>query len=182
MRFSDRFLDFSRRRTGLALIMTLLTMAAVSIPSCGLQVDGASGLRFELAFTTERANAAVTVWNKPANTQARDAFFWWLLLDLPFIACYPIFLAGACANAAERWRARRPVLAARVEALAKVQWLAGAFDLVENAGMAFTFYGRAVGWVVGVYSLASAAKWLLVAVAVSVVAVGLVQRLVSSAR
>ena len=80
--------------------MTLVSGAAM-LPAMGTMSDhGASLFAFESAGSVARSQQIVGEW----GAAGKDAMWWQLGLDIPFLIGYGLLLAGACAAVARRSR------------------------------------------------------------------------------
>jgi len=110
------------------------------IPSFhGMSGHGASLGSFEDAGSVAESTRIVTEWGDAGRGAARTQ----LLIDLPFMVSYGLFLAGACMFVAGRaWRVGRPRLARIAEALAWAGPIAAAFDLAQNVSLGLILGGH----------------------------------------
>jgi hypothetical protein len=129
------------RPKALALLaaMTLLCGAAM-LPAMATMADhGASILDFESAGSVAQMHRVLD----ELGDAGKAAAWWQLAIDMPFIAGYGLFLAGACAAVARRAeRAGMPRL--RLAAVAAC-WLgpaAATLDLLQNISLAFVLSGH----------------------------------------
>jgi hypothetical protein len=123
---------------GLAAL-TLLSGAAM-LPALWTMADhGASVFAFESAGSVSRSQEIVAEW----GSAGKNAMWWQLAIDTPFLVGYGLFLAGACAAVARRARATgRPRLE---RAAALVAWLgpiAAAADFAQNVSLALVLGGQ----------------------------------------
>lgn len=118
--------------------VTLLSGAAM-LPAMKTMADhGASLIAFESAGSVARSQEIVTEW----GAAGKNAMWWQLALDTPFLIGYGLFLAGACAAVAQRARATGRQ---RLESVAIVAWfgpLAAAADFLQNVSLALVLDGH----------------------------------------
>jgi hypothetical protein len=118
--------------------LTLLSGAAM-LPAMATMADhGATLFEFEMAGDLSRSQQIVGEWGSPGKT----AMWWQLALDIPFMAGYGLFLAGACTAVARRAAdAGKPRLRSIALAAAWLGPLAAILDLVQDVGLAFVLAG-----------------------------------------
>jgi hypothetical protein len=121
---------------GAATVLLYLAM----IPSFhGMSGHGASLGSFEDASRVTESTKIVTEWGDAGRDAARTQ----LLIDLPFMVSYALFLAGACMFVAGRARrVGRPRLGRVAEGLAWCGPIAAAFDLAQNVALALVLAGH----------------------------------------
>lgn len=129
----------TRRRLWVLAALTLLFGAAM-LPAMRTMVDhGASLIAFESAGTVSRSQEILSEW----GDAGKNAMWWQLGLDLPFLIGYGLFLAGACAAVARR---AREVGKPRLEqAAAVLVWfgpLAAAGDFLQNVSLTLVLEGH----------------------------------------
>ena len=122
--------------TGAATVLLYLAM----IPSFhGMSGHGASLGSFEDARSVAESTRIVTEWGDAGKDAARTQ----LLIDLPFLVSYALFLAGACMFVAARARrVGRPRLGRVAEVLAWCGPIAAALDLAQNVALALILAGH----------------------------------------
>lgn len=122
--------------TGAATVLLYLAM----IPSFhGMSGHGASLGTFEDARSVVESTRIVTEWGDAGRDAARTQ----LLIDLPFMVSYALFLAGACTFVAGRARrVGRPRLGRVAEVLAWCGPIAAALDLAQNVALALILTGH----------------------------------------
>lgn len=133
------FIEAGRKRWLLTLAAVTLLSGIAMLPAMQTMTDhGASLFEFEKAGTVARSQEIVSEW----GAAGKNAAWWQLALDLPFLLGYGLFLAGACAAVAGRARATGH---ARLERAAMAfAWLgpiAAAADLLQNVSLAFVLTG-----------------------------------------
>lgn len=118
---------------------TLLSGAAM-LPAMKTMADhGASLIAFESAGSVARSQEIVAEW----GATGKDAMWWQLALDLPFLIGYGLFLAGACTAVARRaHRAGRPRLEQVAAVIAWLGPLAATADFLQNVSLAFVLNGH----------------------------------------
>jgi hypothetical protein len=122
--------------TGAATVLLYLAM----IPSFhGMSDHGASLGSFEDASSVGESTEIVTEWGDAGRDAARNQ----LLIDLPFLVSYALFLAGACMFVAARAkRVGRERLRRIAEVLAWCGPIAAAFDIAQNISLALILDGH----------------------------------------
>lgn len=134
------FIAASSRRSLLILAAVTLLAGAAMLPAMKTMADhGASLIAFESAGGVARSQEILTEW----GAAGKNAMWWQLALDLPFLIGYGLFLASACAAVAGRaHRAGKP----RLERVATiVAWfgpLVAAADFLQNVSLAFVLSGQ----------------------------------------
>jgi hypothetical protein len=129
----------SKRGLWTLAAVTLLAGAAM-LPAMRTMADhGASLIAFESAGSVSRSQEIVTEW----GAAGKRAMWWQLVLDLPFLIGYGLFLAGACAAVARRaLRTGRPRLAKLAAIVAWFGPLAAAADFLQNVSLALVLGGN----------------------------------------
>lgn len=134
------FVAASTRRALWSLAALTLLSGTAMLPAMRTMADhGASLIAFESAGSVARSQKIVAEW----SAVGKDAMWWQLALDMPFLIGYGLFLAGACAAVAQRARAigkRRLVKTAAI-----VVWfgpLAAAADFLQNISLGFVLAGH----------------------------------------
>ena len=103
------------------------------------RTGGPGIIPFELAGTTDRAQAILDTWGAPGRAAARSS----LLLDYIFPPTYASLQAFACDAAADGLaRRHRRRLAALGRRIAWGQFAAAAFDYAENTALLLLLAGR----------------------------------------
>lgn len=122
--------------SGAATVLLYLAM----IPSFhGMSGHGASLGSFEDAGSVAESTRIVAEWGSAGREAARNQ----LLIDLPFMVGYALFLAGACTFVAGRARhLGRRKLTRIAEVLAWFGSLAAALDLAQDIALALVLGGR----------------------------------------
>jgi hypothetical protein len=93
------FLAVGRKRWLWALAGVTLLAGAAMLPAMQTMTDhGASLFEFEKAGTAARSQEIVSEW----GTAGKNAAWWQLALDIPFVLGFGLFLAGACTAVARR--------------------------------------------------------------------------------
>jgi hypothetical protein len=133
------FLAVSKPRWLVALAAIVLVSGAAMLPAMATMSDhGASLFSFEMAGSVARSQEIVTEW----GSAGKAAMWWQLALDIPFLAGYGLFLAGACAAV---WRQAETAGMPRLRKAASVAvWLgpvAAGADLLQNIGLAAVLAG-----------------------------------------
>ena len=129
----------SKRGLWLLAAVTLVSGAAM-LPAMNTMSDhGASLFAFESAGSVARSQEIVTEW----GATGKDAMWWQLGLDIPFLVGYGLFLAGACAAVARRSRETgRPRLERAATAVAWFGPLAATADLLQNISLGLILAGN----------------------------------------
>ncbi|HEX3173272.1 MAG TPA: hypothetical protein VHQ43_03515 [Solirubrobacterales bacterium] len=126
------------RRLWMLLALTLASGAAM-LPAMATMADhGASLFDFESAGSVTRSQEILATW----GSSGERAMWWQLALDLPFLAGYGLFLAGACTAVA--LRAQRGGRSRLARGAAIVAWfgpLAAAADFLQNVALALVLAG-----------------------------------------
>lgn len=134
------FVAAGTRRGLWSLAALTLLCGAAMLPAMRTMADhGASLVAFESAGSVSRSREIVTEWGSPG----KNAMWWQLALDTPFLIGYGLFLAGACAAVARRARATERLRLERAAAV--VAWLgpiAAAADLAQNVSLALVLTGQ----------------------------------------
>ncbi len=122
--------------TGAATVLLYLAM----IPSFhGMSGHGTSLGSFEDARSVRESTRIVTEWGGAGRGAARTQ----LLIDLPFMVSYALFLAGACTFVAARARLVGRLRLGRVaEVLAWGGPIAAALDLAQDIALALVLAGH----------------------------------------
>jgi hypothetical protein len=133
------FLLASARRSLLALALLAGLSGLAMLPAMAtMSRHGASLFEFESAGSVARSQAILAEW----GGAGKDAMWWQLALDLPFIAGYSFLLAGACAAVVGRARSvGRPGLARMGTFVAWFGPVAGAADLLQNVALGLVLGG-----------------------------------------
>jgi hypothetical protein len=134
------FVAVSRGRWLLALLALTAVSGAAMLPAMATMSDhGASLFDFEMAGTVSRSQEILDGWGDAGKT----AMWWQLALDIPFMAGYGLFLAGACAAVARRAEDQgRERLRRLASAVAWLGPLAALADLLQDVGLALVLAGR----------------------------------------
>jgi hypothetical protein len=134
------FLLAARKRSLWALAALTLIAGAAMLPALAtMTAHGASLIAFELAGSVSRSGEIVSEW----GAAGRDAMWWQLALDTPFLIGYGLFLAGACTAVAGRARrAGRPRLRRAATIVAWFGPIAAAADLLQNVSLALILAGH----------------------------------------
>ncbi len=124
--------------SGVATVLLYLAM----VPSLhGMSGHGASLGSFEDAGSVSASSRIVSEWGSAGQDAARTQ----LLIDLPFMVSYALFLAGACMFVAGRARRLGRVRLARVaEVVAWFGPIAAALDLAQDISLALILGGHHV--------------------------------------
>ena len=117
-------------------LLAALAILTLGIGAHVLSLDAAlrgpaapfGGLSYQFAWTHDRVREIMNAWGADGRALARDA----LHADFAFLLTYPLFLSLACAMAAARPAARRPVLGM---ALSWIVLACGPADALENLGL-----------------------------------------------
>jgi hypothetical protein len=119
-------------------ITVLLYLAMV--PSFhGMSGNGASLASFEDAGSVAESTRIVSEWGSAGRDAARTQ----LLIDLPFMVSYALFLAGACTFVADRAESKGRLKLAKVaEVLAWCGPVAAALDLAQDIALALVLGGH----------------------------------------
>ena len=128
------------RRGLLGLAALTLLSGAAMLPAIVTMSDhGASVIAFESAGGVARSREILAEWGSAGKT----AMWWQLLLDVPFLIGYGLFLAGACAAVARRAReAERPNLERAASLAAWLGPIAATADLLQNISLALVLTGH----------------------------------------
>jgi hypothetical protein len=140
MRIPPLFVAAGRKRSLLILAGVTLLCGAAMLPAMRTMADhGASLIAFESAGTASRSQEILAEWGEAG----KDAAWWQLALDLPFLIGYGLFLAGACAAVARRARrCGKPRLERIAATLAWFGPLAAAADLLQNVSLVLVLNGH----------------------------------------
>jgi hypothetical protein len=156
-------------------IILVLGVGALQLPALGrMAVHGVDIVQFELMWTSSEAVRLTALLGADGLAAARQQLY----LDFAYLVLYGIAISGACALVGAR-AARRghPALAEAGQAFAVVALAAAACDFAENSALlAVTFGHTAQPWP-GAASAFAASKFLLLAVALLYIAVGLLATL-----
>ena len=133
------FLLASARRSLLVLACLAAVSGLAMLPAMSTMArHGATLLEFESAGDVATSQAILGYW----GSAGKDAMWWQLALDLPFIAGYSFLLAGGCAVVVRRAGATgRPRLARAGLVVAWFGPIAGAADLLQNLALALVLGG-----------------------------------------
>lgn len=136
-----RLLEAAGRPRWLAVsgVATVLLYLAMIPAFHGMSGHGASLGSFEDAAGVEESARIVNEWGSAGRDAARTQ----LLIDLPFMVSYALFLAGACMFVAGRAkRLGRMRLTRAAEVLAWCGPIAAACDLAQNIALALILAGH----------------------------------------
>lgn len=99
--FADHFEGASGRRTLWRLALGMLLFGLAELPALVIMAAHGTGvLGFEQAGTAHRLNEILSGWGPDGRVAAEAHVF----IDLGFIACYGLLLAGMCARLRHRYR------------------------------------------------------------------------------
>lgn len=165
----------TRRRglvaTGIAMLVLFLAMS----PAEGRMKDtgGPGMVPFELSGGQDRAGEILSEWGEDGQDAARES----LWIDFGFLLAYGAFLTLALATvrglAGERsWRR----LAAIGEVVVSFGALGATFDALENVCLLLTLEGASAAFPL-LGTIFAACKFILLAVAIAYLLVGLAMRL-----
>lgn len=134
------FVLAARKRSLGALAGLTLLAGAAMLPAMRTMADhGASLLAFESAGSVARSQEIVSEW----GAAGKDAMWWQLALDIPFLIGYGLFAAGACtAVAARAQRSGRQRLRRAATIIAWFGPLAAGADLLQNVSLALILAGH----------------------------------------
>jgi hypothetical protein len=114
-------------------IIVLVSSLAIGAPATTMARHGVSVEELQSAGTPAKAERA----HDDLGDDGRRAAWWFLALELPFMAGYGLLLCAGCAFAARRLAAAGAERLARMACLAvPFGLLAAACDLIQNAGVA----------------------------------------------
>ncbi len=130
----------ARRRVLIGLAVFTAAAGIAMLPAMGTMSDhGASVIDFEFAGSVERSKEIVAGW----GDAGKDAAWWQLAIDVPFLIGYGLLLFGACtALAARAGRAGHDRLRAAAAIVAWFGPLAAAADMVQNVSLALILAGH----------------------------------------
>ncbi|HEX4463100.1 MAG TPA: hypothetical protein VH042_00480 [Solirubrobacterales bacterium] len=134
------FLAFSTPRRLLVLAAIVLISGAAMLPAMRTMSDhGYSLFAFEQAGSVERSAEIVDTWGE----DGKQAAWWQLAFDTPFLIGYGLFAAGACAAVARRASQADKQRLRRTATV--VVWfgpLAAAADFLQNISLALILSGH----------------------------------------
>jgi hypothetical protein len=134
------FIALSTPRRLLALAALTLVSGAAMLPALKTMGDhGHSVIAFEEAGSVERSAAILETW----GDAGKQAAWWQLAFDTPFLIGYGLFAAGACAAIARRAQATGKLGLWRVATV--LVWfgpMAAAADFVQNVALALVLSGH----------------------------------------
>jgi len=134
------------------------------------ETPGPGIIPFEVAGTSEHAREILDDWGQEGRDAARVS----LIADYPYIVAYSIFLALACTIAAERLGRRGLERLSRIgPALGWAQFVAGAFDAIEDAALLRVLDGHTDVYP-GIAFVAAVGKFALAGLGVAYVILGAV--------
>ena len=136
------FVTAGTRRGLWALAAVTLLCGAAMLPAMRTMADhGASLIAFESAGSVARSREIVAEW----GAGGKQAMWWQLALDTPFLVGYGLLLAGGCAAVARRAReGGKPRLESVATVVAWFGPLAAAADLLQNISLALVLAGDVV--------------------------------------
>ena len=113
--------------------MGTLVFGLAALPSLSTMSDHGTGvIELELMGTTKKAEQVLRDYGSEGRSAARTS----LWLDYPYLVCYALFFALACAAVADRARRLYRERWAEIgSVLAWVALAAGIFDAIENAAL-----------------------------------------------
>jgi hypothetical protein len=134
------FLALSSPRRLLALAAVALVSGAAMLPAMRTMGDhGYSLLAFENAGSVERSAEIVDTWGEAG----KQAAWWQLAFDTPFLIGYGLFAAGACAAVARRAdRVGRTRLRRTATIVVWFGPLAAGADFLQNVSLALILSGH----------------------------------------
>ena len=129
-----------RPRSLWILAATTLIFGALMLPAMSTMADrGASLIAFESAGSVARSQEILAAW----GDSGKNAAWWQLALDMPFLIGYGLFAAGACAAVARRaTRVGKPRLRLAATLIAWCGPVAAAADLLQNVSLALVLRGH----------------------------------------
>jgi len=169
-----------RGRELVGWIILVLGAGALQLPALGrMAIHGVDIVQFELMRTSAEAVRLTQLLGSDGLAAARQQLY----LDFAYLVLYGIALSGGCALLAAR-AARRghPAIAAAGGAFAVLAVIAAACDAAENVALlAVTFGHTAQPWP-GTASAFAATKFILLAVTLVFLVIGVLASLSDKAR
>lgn len=134
------FLALSTPRRLLTLAAIVLTAGAAMLPAMRTMSDhGYSLFAFEKAGSVERSAEIVDAWGE----DGKQAAWWQLAFDTPFLIGYGLFAAGACAAVARRAdRAGKPRWRRAATVVVWFGPLGAVADFLQNVSLALVLSGH----------------------------------------
>jgi hypothetical protein len=134
------FHALSAPRRLLALAAFTLAAGAAMLPAMATMSDhGHSVLAFERADSPEESEEILADWGQAG----KDAAWWQLALDVPFLVGYGLLAAGACAAVARRAEAAdEPRLLRAATVLVWFGPVAAAADVLQNVSLDLVLGGH----------------------------------------
>jgi hypothetical protein len=136
-----RFFElFATRRRLLALLLATLVSGAAMLPAMQTMSDhGFSVVAFEGAGSVRRSSEILAAWGEAG----KQAAWWQLAVDFPFLLSYGLLAAASCAAIAGRARrAGKMQLARAARVAAWLGPLAATLDLIQNISLALVLSGQ----------------------------------------
>lgn len=130
MRLLTRLEAAARPRTLWLLGIGIVVFGLAELPALiAMSAHGTGVIGFERAGTTRRLNEILFAWGTPGRKAAEAHVF----IDLGFIACYGLLLAGACLRLGSLYRqSDRPRLARVASAFAYAALLAASVNILQK--------------------------------------------------
>jgi hypothetical protein len=166
--FADRFEGAGGRRTLWLLALGMILFGLAELPALvTMSAHGTGVLGFERASTTHRLDRILSIWG-PAGRGAAEAH---VLIDLGFIACYGLLLAGICVRLWNLYtQSGHPRIAQIASGLAWAALIAATVNILQKVILWLELHGHTAQPLPALASL-SAAITSLLAIAVVLFAV-----------
>lgn len=164
-----------RGRELVGWIILVFGVGALQLPALGrMAAHGVDIVQFELMRTSSEAVRLTSLLGSDGLAAARQQLY----VDFVYLVLYGIALSGACVLVGAR-AARRghPALAEAGQAFAVVAVVAAACDFAENVALLVVTHGHTAQPWPGAASAFAASKFLLLAVALLYVVIGLLATL-----
>lgn len=161
---ANRFEGASGRRVLWLLALGMLLFGIIELPALVIMATHGTGvLGFERAGTTHRLNEILSVWGPDGRGAAEAHVF----IDLGFIACYGLLLAGICTRLWNLYlRSGYPRVAQIAAGLAWAALIAATVNILQKLVLWLELHGHTAEPLPALASLCAAITSLLAVAAV----------------